>query len=97
MAQHNSLKHNLGNPGGLPSKNVTPAENIPQTEDRWLTPDETADLLKVQKSTLGQWRCKKRGPVYVKRFGRVRYWQSDIAAFMMGDAENSQPSDKEAS
>jgi predicted DNA-binding transcriptional regulator AlpA len=52
-------------------------------EDRLLTPKETSELLAVPRITLIEWRRDRLGPPYV-RLGRrtVRYWLSDLRAFL---------------
>ena len=47
------------------------------------TEPETADLLRVQPSTLERWRREGTGPTYVRLGGRVvRYRQADLDAWL---------------
>lgn len=51
-----------------------------------LTPAETAELLRVEKTTLEQWRGQRRGPKYIKLGGGsrspVRYKREDVEAYL---------------
>lgn len=58
-----------------------------------LTDVEVADLLKINRKTLTNWRCLGKGPKFVRVGERmVRYRRSDIAAFLSEgtDAELTQ-------
>lgn len=54
--------------------------------DRWLKPEEAAQLTGYAVKTLTGWRYEGRGPRYTKtspaRSGRVRYRESDVIAWM---------------
>ena len=43
---------------------------------------ETAKLLRLNTQTLASWRCKGRGPVYLKSGRAVFYRRSDISAWL---------------
>lgn len=56
-------------------------------DDRLLAPKTVADRLVVHVDTLKTWRstwpagaCK--GPRFVKLEGQVRYWESDVVAYL---------------
>lgn len=53
-------------------------------EDRTITlaPEEAAERLGVQRSTLDNWRWTGSGPRYCKVGGRVRYRLADLAAWL---------------
>ena len=58
--------------------------------DRLLSPDEAADFLGVQKSTLAVWRCVQRYPLPFVRIGRlIRYRQTDLEAFVQENTVRS--------
>ena len=46
-----------------------------------LTPEQLAEILKVEATTLIQWRSKGKGPKFSKKCG-VRYSVSDINEFL---------------
>ena len=55
-----------------------------------LTPEEVASILRTSLSTLANWRSLKQGPRYRKVGGRmVRYFRSDIRAFIADDTIDS--------
>jgi Helix-turn-helix domain len=48
-----------------------------------LTPQETAEKLRVKTGSLAVWRCTKRYDLPYLRIGRaIRYRASDVAAFI---------------
>lgn len=47
-----------------------------------LTPDEVAQLLRVDERTLSNWRYRGIGPVFSKVGGLVRYTRSDVNSFV---------------
>jgi hypothetical protein len=47
-----------------------------------VTPREAAQHLKVAEKTLNNWRCKCRGPKYVKMGGIILYRLSDLNDFI---------------
>ncbi len=54
--------------------------------DSYLTPQEAADLIGVLVATLANWRCHKRGPVYVIISRRcIRYRLEDINKWLQQD------------
>ena len=50
--------------------------------DKYLSTKEAATLLGIQPNTLEIWRCKGRGPLFVKLGGPVRYRLSDLNAWI---------------
>ncbi|RRR95561.1 helix-turn-helix transcriptional regulator [Glycomyces terrestris] len=53
------------------------------TDDFLLTPEETADILKVATQTLANWRSQGKGPSWVKLGARrCRYRHSEIHRFI---------------
>lgn len=50
--------------------------------DELLTPAETAALYKVTIRTLEDWRRAKKGPRFVRVGNGVRYWRSDLLAYL---------------
>jgi predicted DNA-binding transcriptional regulator AlpA len=49
-----------------------------------LTRSEAAVALGLATSTLDDWRTKRKGPVYLKIGGSVRYRREDITEFLTG-------------
>lgn len=49
--------------------------------DVYLTPREAAAYLKLSPVTLAQWRCKDRGPAFLKLGAAVRYARRDLDAW----------------
>lgn len=49
--------------------------------DRFLSPEEAAYLLDSTVKTLANWRCKGKGPRYVRHGARVVYLKRDIDAY----------------
>jgi len=45
-------------------------------------PEDAAERLGVQRSTLDNWRWSGRGPAYVKVGGRCRYRLADLAEWL---------------
>ncbi len=43
---------------------------------------QAAEYLGVSKNTMRHWRCKKRGPAYVKNGRAARYSRKDLDAWM---------------
>ncbi len=50
--------------------------------DELLTSDEAAAFYKVTLHTLKGWRLTKKGPRFVRVGNGVRYWRSDLLAFI---------------
>lgn len=55
------------------------------TEERLLTPAETATRLRASLPTLARWRCEGTGPKYLKRGGRVFYRDSELTEYEDGN------------
>lgn len=53
---------------------------------KYLTPEQTAELLGYTVKTLSMWRYEGRGPKYIKtspgRSGRIRYPEDAVIAWM---------------
>ena len=43
---------------------------------------EVSELINTPKGTLSRWRCSGRGPSWVKLEGSVRYYLSDVLAYV---------------
>ena len=54
-------------------------------KQEFYTPDEVAELLRVKKLTLANWRNKGKGPKYIKIGNMVRYLIDDVKEFMKGN------------
>ncbi|MFD3928045.1 helix-turn-helix transcriptional regulator [Streptomyces sp. NPDC058614] len=50
--------------------------------DRYLTPDDIAEIFKVPKETLYQWRKKHTGPPSFRIGKHVRYDPADVYAYV---------------
>jgi predicted DNA-binding transcriptional regulator AlpA len=48
----------------------------------FITEHQVAELLAVSVTTVRKWRLQRRGPVYVKVEGSVRYCADDIAEYI---------------
>jgi excisionase family DNA binding protein len=48
------------------------------TPDRWMTPEEVAERLRVPRATLYAWRYKQTGPAAVRVGRHLRYRLSDL-------------------
>lgn len=55
---------------------------MPVDNDTLMTPDEVAEFLRVKPRTLESWRSRTTGPRYVRLEGAVRYWRSDVTAYL---------------
>ena len=68
------------------SQQVTLTED-PHTGDELLTIGEVADVLRVPVATLRYWRHLGTGP-HSFRIGRsVRYWRSEVSAWLYGQSD----------
>ena len=47
-----------------------------------LTEPEVAERLITKPQTLQKWRCRGRGPAFLKLSGKIRYRSDDIDAFI---------------
>ncbi len=47
-----------------------------------LTPKEAGEYLKISVNTLASWRCKLRGPKFIKTGRVVKYSKEDLDAFL---------------
>lgn len=52
--------------------------------DRFYTPSEVADILRVKTRTLEGWRAQRRGPTWRKVEGSVRYPGRTLQAYLNG-------------
>ncbi|MFY9239945.1 MAG: helix-turn-helix domain-containing protein [Roseovarius sp.] len=53
----------------------------PEQQSIFLTPKETAHMLRVGESTLKRWRAEGGGPMYVKEGRIVRYSRDAVARY----------------
>ena len=51
-----------------------------------LTPQEVADIFRVEVGTLAKWRWQKIGPEFIKIGRMVRYRRDSVDAIVKGDA-----------
>ncbi|MCI3930277.1 helix-turn-helix domain-containing protein [Streptomyces sp. AN091965] len=51
--------------------------------DRYLTPDDIAEIFNVPKETVYQWRKKRTGPPGFRIGKHVRYDPADVRAYVM--------------
>lgn len=65
----------------MPSHETQPVPP-PALRERFLTPDEAANLLGKRVSTLSAWRSTGTGPTFIKVGGSVRYLEADLEAFL---------------
>jgi hypothetical protein len=67
---------------------IRTADCTAQQTDEWLTPRETAQIVKLSVQTLANHRSQKIGIPYTKlsegRAGRVRYRLSDVREYLLG-------------
>jgi hypothetical protein len=52
-----------------------------------LTPQEVADIFRVEVGTLAKWRWQKIGPEFIKIGRMVRYRRESVDAILAGSAE----------
>jgi excisionase family DNA binding protein len=57
------------------------------TSDRWMTPEEVAERLRVPRATLSAWRYKNLGPAAVRLGRHLRYRVEVVEAW---EAEQEQ-------
>ena len=70
------------------SQQVTPPQD-PHANDELLTIAEVADIVRVPVATLRYWRHLGTGP-HSFRIGRgVRYWRSEVTAWLYGQSDGS--------
>lgn len=50
--------------------------------DEYMTSREAAALLRVAPQTLALWRCRRKGPPWVKPGGRVLYRREAVLAWL---------------
>ena len=60
-----------------------------ESRARTVSPEDAADRLGVQPSTLANWRWAGGGPPYLKVGGRVRYRLHDLAKWLDAQARSS--------
>lgn len=62
----------------------------PSLRGDYLTPAETAELVRVSPKTLANWRWQGIGPAFTKltpgRSGRIRYHRSSVETYLAGDS-----------
>jgi len=59
--------------------------------DRLLTVDELAALCKVPKATCYKWRQTGEGPKGMRLGKHLRYWESDVMAWLQSREDDWQP------
>ncbi len=52
-----------------------------------LTPQEVADIFRVEVGTLAKWRWQKIGPEFIKIGRMVRYKRSAVEGIVAGDGQ----------
>lgn len=52
--------------------------------DRYLTPDDIAEMFEVPKETVYQWRKKRIGPPGFRIGKHIRYDPADVRAYVAG-------------
>lgn len=50
--------------------------------DKWLTPSEVSEAIKIPEKTLAKWRSEGTGPEYTKPGKHVRYSAAKVDAWM---------------
>ncbi|MEU1550279.1 helix-turn-helix domain-containing protein [Nocardia sp. NPDC005745] len=67
----------------------------------YLTNTKAAEMIGIHPVTLARWRCEGRGPRYEKltasRFGRIRYKDTDVHAWMRQQRRNPEANTEAAS
>ncbi|KAA0591980.1 hypothetical protein J2848_003831 [Azospirillum lipoferum] len=58
-------------------------------DDIYFTDEEAAEQLRLSAWTLRQWRCKGRGPKFMKIGRRVLYRKKDILSFVTSNTYSS--------
>lgn len=56
--------------------------------DLW-TPKQLAEETGFSESTLASWRCRGRGPKFVRIMGRIYYRKTDVDAWLTEQIEAS--------
>ena len=56
--------------------------HLPSRDDQLLTLQDVAELLEVSPNTVYYWRYQRTGPKGHKVGRRVRYWKSDVLAWL---------------
>jgi len=64
--------------------------DTPPAPRRWLTAAEVAERLNVSTATLTVWRREHKGPPWKKLVSRIRYLESEVAAWEDG-SDGSEP------
>lgn len=59
-----------------------------------LTEAQAAKILQAKPMTLNKWRCRRKGPPYLKLSGKVRYRMDDLTAFI--ESSRIVPTDRKA-
>jgi predicted DNA-binding transcriptional regulator AlpA len=61
----------------------------PLTGDRLLNPAEVSELVGLSVSTLAKLRCQGGGPPYVQPTRRIKYWETEVIAWVNRRRRNS--------
>jgi len=59
-----------------------------------LTPEEAAELIRIETDTLNKWRFEGRGPRFIKLGSSVRYRRSDLATYLDQQTYSKSPGRK---
>jgi len=51
-------------------------------EHTLLTENQTAERLNIKRATLTVWRCRKKGPPYIRIEGAIRYPKDELEAWI---------------
>jgi predicted DNA-binding transcriptional regulator AlpA len=52
-----------------------------------LTPEQVVERTGIAKQTLANWRAMKTGPSHFKVGRLVRYWETDVDAWLLAQSE----------
>ena len=72
------------------SQKITPPED-PHAGDELLTIAEVADVLRVPVATLRYWRHLGTGPRSFRVGRGVRYWRSEVSAWLLDQSNGPTP------
>jgi len=66
----------------LKSKSSLAQENQDMQLIDSIKPTELAEQIGVTESTLATWRCRNKGPRFVRIAGRIHYMRADVEAWI---------------
>ena len=61
-------------------------------EERWLSPEELAEITGHSINTLAHWRCAGKGPAFLKLSHRIAYAASDVEEWLRSRRVERRPS-----